>query len=71
MAMVASMVRSKMPTEPWILRDCTATNERGVTLFDGADGGPTPTPLVAVTVKVYAVPLVSPLTMIGPPVAKP
>src|SRR6476619_3706635 len=35
----------------------------GVTLFDGADAGPVPRPLAAVTVKVYAVPLVSPVTV--------
>jgi hypothetical protein len=34
----------------------------GVTLFDGADAGPVPAEFVAVTVKVYAVPLVSPVT---------
>ena len=32
----------------------------GVTLFDAADGGAGPIALVAVTVKVYAVPLVRP-----------
>ena len=37
----------------------------GVTLLEGADAGPVPAALVAVTVNVYAVPLVSPLTMIG------
>jgi hypothetical protein len=37
----------------------------GVTLFDGADAGPVPTALAAVTVKVYGVPLVSPVTVIG------
>jgi hypothetical protein len=37
----------------------------GVTLFDGADAGPVPTAFVAVTVKVYAVPLVSPVTESG------
>ena len=37
----------------------------GVTLLEGADAGPVPTELVAVTVKVYAVPLVSPVTVIG------
>ncbi len=36
----------------------------GVTAFDGVDAGPVPTPLVAITVKVYAVPLVSPVTVI-------
>jgi hypothetical protein len=35
----------------------------GVTAVDGADGTPVPLVLVAVTVKVYAVPLVRPLTV--------
>ena len=35
----------------------------GVTLFEAADAAPTPAAFVAVTVKVYAVPLVSPVTM--------
>jgi hypothetical protein len=47
----------------------------GVTLLDADDAAPVPTPLVAVTVKLYAVPLVSPLTRIGlaepPPVNPP
>ncbi len=37
----------------------------GVTEFEAAEAAPVPTPLVAVTVKVYAVPLVRPLTVIG------
>ena len=37
----------------------------GVTAFDGADGGPEPAAFAAVTVKVYAVPFVSPPTTIG------
>ena len=37
----------------------------GVTLFEGADAGPVPTAFAAVTVKVYGVPLVRPLTMRG------
>ena len=37
----------------------------GVTLFDAADAGPVPIALVAVTVNVYAVPLVRPVTEIG------
>jgi len=37
----------------------------GVTEFDGAEAGPVPTALVAVTVKVYAVPFASPVTVIG------
>ena len=38
----------------------------GVTLFDSEDGGPVKTArLVADTVKVYATPLVSPVTVIG------
>ena len=32
-----------------------------MTLFDGADGGPEPIALVAITVNVYAVPFVSPV----------
>jgi hypothetical protein len=39
----------------------------GMTLFDGVDAGPVPAELVAVTVKVYAVPLVKPETTIGLP----
>ena len=35
----------------------------GVTAFEGADGGPVPTAFVAVTVNVYDVPLVKPVTM--------
>jgi hypothetical protein len=37
----------------------------GVTLFDAADAGPVPIALVAVTVKVYVVPFVKPVTVIG------
>jgi hypothetical protein len=33
--------------------------------LDGADAAPVPTEFVAVTVKVYAVPLVNPVTVIG------
>ena len=36
----------------------------GVTLFEAADAGPVPTALVALTLKVYAVPLARPATMI-------
>ena len=39
----------------------------GVTLFDAADAGPVPEAFVAVTVNVYAVPLVNPVTTIGEP----
>lgn len=35
----------------------------GVTAVDAAEGGDVPTPLVALTVKVYAVPLVSVVTL--------
>jgi hypothetical protein len=35
----------------------------GVTEFDAADAGPTPTLFVAVTVNVYAVPFVRPVTV--------
>ena len=37
----------------------------GVTLFDAAEAGPVPIILVALTVKVYALPLVSPVTVQG------
>ena len=37
----------------------------GVTAADAADAAPGPTAFVAVTVKVYAVPLVRPPTLIG------
>ena len=36
----------------------------GVTALEGADNGPVPCALVADTSKVYAVPLVSPLTVV-------
>jgi hypothetical protein len=37
----------------------------GVTLLEGLDAGPVPAAFVAVTVKVYAVPFVNPVTVIG------
>ena len=37
----------------------------GVTLLEGDDAGLVPALLVAVTVNVYAVPLVSPVTVMG------
>ena len=37
----------------------------GMTLLEAADAIPVPTPLVAVTAKVYGVPLVNPLTVRG------
>ena len=37
----------------------------GVTALEAADGGPTPATLVAVTVKVYVVPLANPVIVIG------
>jgi len=37
----------------------------GVTLLEAADAGPVPAELVAVTVNVYAVPFVSPVTVSG------
>ena len=40
-----------------------AVGATGVTAPDGAEAGPLPTPLVAVTMKVYAVPLVRPVTL--------
>jgi len=45
---------------------CVAvTLDDGVTWFDGPDAGPVPAEFVAVTVKVYAVPFASPVTVIG------
>jgi len=44
---------------------------RGVTLLEAAEAAPVPVTLVAVTVKEYAVPLVSPLTTIGLPAPLP
>jgi hypothetical protein len=40
----------------------------GVTLFEALEARLTPALFVAVTVNVYAIPLVSPLTVIGDPV---
>ena len=37
----------------------------GVTLLEAVDAAPVPTALVAVTVKVYAVPLLRPVTVQG------
>ena len=36
----------------------------GVTAFEAVDAGPVPTPLVAVTLNVYAVPVVSPVIVL-------
>jgi hypothetical protein len=35
----------------------------GMTTFEGADAGPDPMPFVAITLKVYATPLVRPVTV--------
>jgi hypothetical protein len=40
-------------------------NDKGVTLLLAALAGPVPEPLVAVTVNVYAVPVVKPETVTG------
>jgi hypothetical protein len=37
----------------------------GVTEFEAEEDGPAPIPFVAVTLKVYAVPLVRPVTVMG------
>ena len=42
-----------------------ACSVKGVTLFEATDEAPCPALLVANTLKVYAVPLVSPVTVIG------
>jgi hypothetical protein len=43
----------------------------GITLFEATDAAPVPMALVAVTVNVYAVPLVSPLTVTGLDIPEP
>jgi hypothetical protein len=45
----------------------TATGNVGVTLLDGAEFALEPAELIATTVKLYAAPLVSPVTVIGDP----
>ena len=40
-------------------------SRRGTTELEGADGEPVPTVLIAATVNVYAVPLVSPVRVMG------
>ena len=40
----------------------------GLTALDAAEAGPVPIPLLAVTVKLYGVPSMSPVTVIGPAV---
>ena len=40
------------------------TGAAGVTLFEAAEAGPLPATLAALTVNVYAVPLVRPLTVV-------
>ena len=48
---------------PFVALTLTPTVGAGVTAADGVDGAEVPTVLVAVTVNVYAVPLVSPDTV--------
>jgi hypothetical protein len=61
-------VSDACPEEPSAATFCGAPGVvAGVTVLEGADAGPTPAALVAVTVKVYGVPLLRPLTMIGEP----
>ena len=45
----------------------TGIGAAGVTAFEGTDAGPGPTPLLATTVNVYAVPFARPVTVIGEP----
>ena len=69
MALPPSLLGALKLTDAWALPRIAVTpvgapgTVAGVTAFDGAEAGPVPTALVAVTVKVYAVPLVSPVTM--------
>jgi len=64
-----SIVKPKLPATPCVLRDWTLTSEPasadGVTELDAIEAGPVPALLVAVTVKLYAVPLLSPVTTTG------
>jgi hypothetical protein len=43
----------------------------GVTLFETTEVAPVPTTFIAFTVKVYAVPFVKPVTVIGEPLPVP
>src|SRR3989344_3255810 len=54
--------RLSMPLT-FIPHDHMVVGVYGVTLFDAADAEEVPTELVAVTVKVYGVPLVRPVTV--------
>jgi hypothetical protein len=49
----------------------TVAPTEGVTLFEAAEAALEPIALIATTVKVYAVPLVRPVTVIGEPVLVP
>jgi hypothetical protein len=49
--------------DPKMLHGQCGAVPSGVARFDTGDGGPVPTPFVAVTVNVYVVPFVSPLTV--------
>ena len=57
--------------EPIELRTGATSAKAGVTEFDAADALPVPTLFVAVTVNVYGVPLVRPVTVIGEAVPVP
>src|SRR4051794_31216600 len=46
--------------------DVVELGPRGVTEFEADDAGPVPMALVAVTVNVYEVPFVKPVTVSGP-----
>jgi hypothetical protein len=50
---------------PGVVYVAHVTGTAGVTLLDAALHGPVPEALVALTLKVYAVPFVRPLTVIG------
>ena len=60
----AGVVRVPAPSENTVASTVTFVARAGVTAVDGALAGPVPALLVAVTVKVYAVPLVSPVTTV-------
>jgi len=62
----ATKLTANAPRPPVIVTPVgTPGNPTGKTEFDAADAAPVPTSFVAVTVQMYAVPFVRPVTVIG------
>jgi hypothetical protein len=60
------LIVTSVPIGPeWGLKLAIFGGARGVTELEGVEAGPVPTSFVAVTVKVYESPFVSPVTEIG------